>query len=801
MLIEHAKKTWPKGTNITKLMDKSKDIRMMVHDLENNILTGLLLVVGVLLFSMGLRNALLVGVAIPFSMLISFSILYVLGITLNNVVLFSLTLALGMLVDNAIVIVENIYRFMEQGVPRMRAAKLASSEVAYPIIGSTFTTLAAFCPLMFWPGVMGDFMAYLPITLIITLSSSLFVALVINPALCSFFLKVKVKKSSPLLNNNTESIQISKQKPVQIKGTILKFYTKALKWSLNNRFKVILISCFMLILFFEIWLLVIGLEKPIEFFPNIDPRLMYVNIEPPEGSDLEYRNRIARKIEMAVCGTKENLNDMKTDTLEFYEKVINAKKHKTARGREFYSPSDLGNVEHMYSAVNLRASLSEFGPKANHIGVQFVDLEDRLRSSNQSISSIRDRVKKLTGAKIVVAKAEQGPNTGAPINIEISGDKFSELEQISKKVQAIISELPYIEDVRDDYMDAIPSIQIDIDRQKAALFGLSTNSIGYALKVAYNGVEVSTYRESGDDYDITVKLSKKDRNVTDVLHELMIPAPSGQIVPLTTLAKIKYTGTIGDITRINHERVVTVMANVDEDNIPGPVLREQAEELLKEFNFPEGYRIKFTGEKEFQQEAEGFLQKAFMIAVLLIFLILVTLFNSVSQPLIIITSVFLSLGGAFLGLTIMKFPFGIIMSGVGIISLAGVVVNNAIVLIDYTNKLKEGGLKLNDAIISAGATRLRPVMLTAITTVLGLLPMVTGISFDFRSFSISLVSESSQFWQSMAIVVIFGLLVATFLTLVIVPTLYSLMHTFPNDVRKYFEKLKKIYWKPVNQYL
>jgi len=312
-------------------------------------------------------------------------------------------------------------------------------------------------------------------------------------------------------------------------------------------------------------------------------------------------------------------------------------------------------------------------------------------------------------------------------------------------VRALISRIPHVEDVKDDYMDALPSLRIDIDRQKAASLGLATNTIGFALKTAYNGLNVSTYREGGDDYDITVKFTEKNRRVTDALRKLMIPSPVGQLVPLTTLATIKYAGTIGDINRINHERVVTVKANVDETKVPGSVAKIQAEELLRDFILPPGYDIKFTGQHEHEQESKEFLSKTFVIAIFLIFLILVTIFNSVSQPVIILTSVILSLGGVYLGLTVMRYPFGIIMSGVGVISLAGVVVNNAIVLIDYINKLLDRGMALQDAIVSAGATRLRPVMLTAITTILGLLPMATGVSIDFRKMSISLVSETSQY--------------------------------------------------------
>ncbi len=388
------------------------------------------------------------------------------------------------------------------------------------------------------------------------------------------------------------------------------------------------------------------------------------------------------------------------------------------------------------------------------------------------------------------------PPTGAPINIEISGDDFRILGDIAKQVREIVGNVPFVEDVQDDYVEGIPSVVVNIDRQKAALFGLSTNAIGFALKTAYNGLEISTYREGDEDYDITVKLPEKELLVTDVLHKLMIPSPSGQLVPLTTLASIGYSGSIGDIVRINHERVVTVKANVDETKVPGAVARGQAEELLKKFPLPAGYNIKFTGEEENQKESEEFLSKAFIIAIFLIFLILVSLFNSVSQPMIIMTSVILSLGGVFLGLAVFNAPFGIIMSGVGVISLAGVVVNNAIVLIDYTNKLRERGMELKEAVVSAGATRLRPVMLTAITTVLGLIPMVTGVSYDFHTMEMCWVSESTQWWRSMAIVVIFGLMIATFLTLVVVPALYALFVTSSEWLNSFVAKVKKWYWKP-----
>lgn len=793
-IIERDRINWPGGTEITKVMDKSLDIKNMVADLENNILTGLVLVLIVIFFAMGIRNALLVSLAIPFSMLLTFTVLYIMGITLNMVVLFSLTLALGMLVDNAIVIVENIYRFMEQGASRTEAAMKATSEVAYPVIGSTLTTLAAFSPMLFWPGIMGEFMSYLPLTLIITLASSLFVALVINPALASLFMKIKNPESVAQVSMGDISSRV--EKPSEIKGFLLTRYSYVLNQALDLPFTVILSAVCLLIILFQVWLLAVGLVKPVEFFPDIDPKGIYVNLDVPEGANLDYIDKILQRIEFAISGISK---DIPEGTAQLTSRdALSPKQHINNLGEKREGPSDLANIKNVYTrGVASAGGGSAFSPNTpNHVGVRFIELHERKRSTNESVAEIRERVENIPGGKITIAKEEEGPPTGAPINIEISGENFQILGEIAKKIKAMAVQIPHVKDVRDDFIEGIPSVQVEVDRQKAALFGLTTDMIGFSLKSAYNGLEVSSFREGDDDYDITLQLEEKDREVVDILHELMLPTPSGQTVPLSTVARVEFAGSIGDINRINNQRVVTVKANVDEDKIPGPVARAQAEEMLKEFPLPPGYAIKFTGENEFQKESEDFLSKAFLVALLLIFLILVGMFNSVSQPFIIMTSVILSLGGAFLGLALFTQPFGIIMTGVGVISLAGVVVNNAIVLIDYTNKLRERGYALRDAVVSAGATRLRPVLLTAVTTILGLIPMVTGISFDFHTWSMSWVSESSQWWRSMAVVVIFGLIIATFLTLVVVPTLYYLLDRIGDVTGRMGAKIHQIYWKP-----
>ncbi len=770
-IIERRSPGWPAGTTITKILDQSEDIRIMVSDLENSIISGLILVILVLFLVLGTRNAVLVSLSIPFSMFMTFGILKALGITLNMVVLFALILSLGMLVDNAIVIVENIFRYMEQGVPRIQAAMRGTGEVALPVIASTLTTVAAFFPMVFWPGVMGEFMGYLPKTVIITLSSSLFVALVINPALAALLMRLPEGVLPEPTGKSPEEIQKAGERPIAVKGPILRGYRWLLKASLNHRPAVLLLSVLSLIAFFTLWLYRVGLEKPQEFMPNADPQGVYINFDMPEGADLNYSDRIAKTLEQRLgIGQPQD---------------------------QAQKLSDMANIESVYAntvAVPTGGALFE-DRSPNHIGVHFIDMADRRVPSPQTVTEIRRRITDIPGAEINITKQEQGPPTGVPINIEIAGDRFEILGRVAENTKDTLQKMPFVQDIRDDLVLGSPTVRVRIDRQRAALLGLSTQVVGFVLKVAFNGLKVSTYREADEDYDITVQLPAIDRKETDVLRELLIPTAKG-LVPLSTIAKFEVVGGLGRVNRINHERVVTVKADVDEAQIPGPVVRAQAEELLKSYPMPPGYKVQFTGEFEFQQESQDFLEKAFGAAMLLILLVLVTQFNSVSQPFIIMTSVILSLGGVFLGLGLIKQPFGIIMTGVGIISLAGVVVNNAIVLIDYTNRLKERGMGIREAVISAGCTRLRPVLMTAITTMLGLLPMVTGISFDFRSWTWSTGNESSQMWQGMANAVIFGLALATILTLVVVPILYSLFDSAGIAARKAWHGISQAYWAP-----
>ena len=620
----------------------------------------------------------------------------------------------------------------------------------------------------------------------------------INPALAAIFLKLPYGHRFTRIQVSAEEIERAGEAPIDVRGPILSGYRKALNSALNHRVAVLILSFLVVAVMFMVWLYRIGLEKPLAFFPDIEPNSIYINLDVPEGADLEYSDRVSRQTESALCyGAGQPLAPAQIDPAECYFNDTDKKVHVLRNGNQTIGLTDMPNVKDIYSrTVAVTGGSSMFESNApNHIGIQFHALEDRVEPASLTEEEIRKRVKDIPGAQITIARQEEGPPTGAPVNIEIVGDNFKVLGRISKEVTSILEKIPFVQDIRDDFVAGSPTVGVRIDRQKAAMLGLSTEVVGFALKVAFNGIKVSTFREGDEDFDITVQLSKEDRKATDILRELLIPTGDG-LIPLSTIATVDISGGLGQINRINHERVVTVSANVDEKHVPSPVVRAQAEKIIEKITLPPGYKIRFTGEQEEQEQAEAFLSKAFAAAIFLIMLILVTQFNSVAQPLIIITSVILSMGGVFLGLAVMEYPFGVVMTGVGVISLAGVVVNNAIVLIDYTNRLHKRGMHFREAISAAGCTRLRPVLLTAVTTILGLLPMVTGVAFDFHVMKISWISESTQWWSSMASAVIFGLALATILTLIVVPVLYSLVYTTSLQAGILLKSIYKAYWAP-----
>jgi multidrug efflux pump len=718
VLAEAAKRA-PQGVHFDITLDQSKDIHMMISDLENNLLSGLILVVGVLMLALGWRPALIVAFAIPMSMLLSVTVIQALGYTLNMVVLFGLIMALGMLVDNAIVIVENIYRHFQQSGRRVEAAMNGTAEVAWPVITSTATTVAAFTPLIFWPGIMGGFMKWLPITLIITLTSSLFVAIVISPTMSSAIVKARSR------TDMSES-------------WVVRGYRRLLETALQHRFTTLALVVLLLV---GLGLLYQKRGHGVELFPDFDPYRGSVNIRFPQGTNIYETDRLAREVERRL---QPYANDLE---------------HVIANVGSGGGGGPLGG--------------GGIGSHLASITLTFHDFELRPRPSAAAIADIRRALADLGGAEIKVEKQEEGPPTGAAVTVRFIGEDFKKLEAISAAAKQLIANVPGLVNLRSDHEAARPELAFRVDRQRAMLLGVNTLIVGNFLKTAVLGTKVSTYRQFNDEYDITVRLPVAQRENIDDLFRLHVPNARGEAIPLSSLGEFEYTGGFGTIRRINQKRVVTLTADA-EGRLSTEVLGD-VQRRLGQLDLPPGYEIRYAGEKEEQDKAQAFLSKAFVTALFLILLILVAQFNTLTAPLIIMTTVILSLIGVLAGLLICRMPFGIIMTGVGVISLAGVVVNNAIVLLDYTRLLQRRGLDLIAATVQAGATRLRPVLLTAITTILGLIPMAIGVSYDFHKLAWVTKSESSQWWSGMAIAVIFGLAFATLLTLVVLPTLYVML--------------------------
>ena len=663
--------------------DMSEDVRFMVSELENNILSGLILVLAVIVAFIGGRSAVFVALAIPYSMFIGFALLSGFGITLNMVVLFSLILALGMLVDNGIVVVENIYRHMQQGRPRAVAARIGTDQVAWPVITATLTTVSAFLPLLFWPGIVGEFMMFLPKTLIMVLSASLFVALVVNPVLSARYQTVRTSKPRDPADEDG---------PVT-EPWIKRLYLRLLAWSLRHRLVVLGTAVLMLVaamVGFGTW------GKGVEFFPETDPNRAYVNIRAPEGTSLDASDRLVAQVEDIV---------MEYPDIKF---VI----------------GDIG------SAGGDPFAAGGPGTHLSRVALDFVDFHDRSQSSTKTLDEIRERLlATIAGAEVQVEKEEGGPPTGPPVNMEISGRDIRVLGELAAQVRRTIRDVPGLVDLKDNFVQGKPEIRINIDKEKAALMGLDAYTIAYTVKAAIGGVRVGVLRDDRDEYDITARLPEEARNSLESLKRLTISGPQGEPIPLTSVAEVELGSGVGDIMRLNQRRVVTVSASVSE-RLANDVLQD-IERRLAGFEWPRGYSYQFTGEQEEQAKAQDFLSKAFVAVIFLIFLILITQFNSIIPGLIILASVLFSLIGVFFGLLVTGTAFGIIMTGIGVISLAGVVVNNAIVLIDYYMQLLGRGMERTEALLRAGKVRFRPVMLTAITNILGLMPMATGVSFDF----------------------------------------------------------------------
>lgn len=735
--VERLQATWPPGVEATFLADQSKDIRIMVADLENNVLTGVVLVVIVLFFTMGLRNALFVGAAIPLSMLLTFVVVQLAGMTLNMMVLFSLVLAVGMLVDNSIVVVDNIYRHMQEGKSAFEAAQIGTREVGGAVLNSTLTTIGAFVPLFFWPGIIGDFMSILPIAVCIALAASLVIAFTANPTLAAAYMR-RDAAVAVVVDDRGELTG-----DAGLGGRILLSYRDVLAWALGHR-AVVLGGT--LGLFVVVVLIYGGFNHGTELFPETDPRQIWASVEMPPGTRLEQTDVIVRELERRLG----DLPDVR---------VRSAASGAGATGDEFSGGRSEGG-----------------DPTRGRVTLDLLDMEDRSQSSLVTLEEARRRSRGIPGATINVERPVEGPPVGDALSIELSGDDFARLGAIAERIQREIADIPGLATLDNDFDLARPEVVVRVDRDQAARLGLSTALIARTLRTAINGTEASQFREGEDEWDITVRFAPGARSSLADLQRLVVVNEDGEQIPLETVAKVATGAALQSIQHKDRRRVVTIAGKVTTPEQAQPV-RAAAEKRIQAIPglLPPGYTVRFAGQSQDEEESTAFLSKAFLYALILVLLLIVGQFNSYAVPFIIMTSVVMSMIGVLLGLVLTGTPFGIIMTGIGVISLAGVVVNNAIVLLDYAEQLRQRGFARRVAILVTGMRRLRPVLLTAITTILGLVPTVVGWGFDFRGFHFQASGESSSWWRPMGVAVMFGLAFATFLTLVLVPVLYDLL--------------------------
>ena len=801
----------PPGISTAVIGDISVEIRRMVNELENNVISGLLLVVGCLMAFVGLRNSFFVGVAIPLSMMLSFIVLGWIGYSLNMMVLFSLILMLGMLVDNAIVIVENIYRHREHGDSGPSAAYQATTEVARPVIASTITTLCAFSPLLIWPGIIGDFMSYLPVTLIIGLSASLFVALIINPTLCAHLMAPPRRRKKTGAEAEEHAFRRGYRRllrwalrpgedaggrgwflrnwalpaafvaflgaavafalvgmflqtqalfaPAAALGAVGVFAFAAqgvlwLGWSLarrlvgagpyltDHRSGVIWSMCAVLVGTAAIYMQV---GKGVELFPEVEPRQISVDVSAPAGSSLEASDAIVERIESLTTGT----TDMR---------------------------HQIANVGSTGLSLNPGGGGGEGGsPNLSRVTLYLEEREVRTqRNTFVTMEGVREALADIVGANIKVDAPQDGPPTGAPVSVRILGDELDEISRLSAEVQDRIRSIPGLVNLDDDLEEGKPELRVEVDREEAMRSGVNTQVIAATVQTGILGAEASKYRVGEDEHDIRVRLAPEARRSLDDIAELTVPDEDGVPIPIRTVAELRHGVGPAAVRRVDLNRVATISGDVvRESGRTEAGVREEVAGVLDSMEWPPGYRWEFSGANAEEEQATAFLSRAFVIALLLILMVLVTQFDSLVLPLAIITSVALSVIGVLWGLMITGTAFGIIMTGIGVISLAGIVVNNAIVLCDFIRQLREKGLDRHEAVVEAGSIRLRPVLLTAVTTVLGLVPLTLGLNLDFFNLSFSTGGESSQFWASMGVAVIFGLTVATVLTLVVVPVTYD----------------------------
>ena len=821
-IIQEAKEDFlPSNLEVVIQNDQSEYTINSVNDLMNNLIFGIILVVTVLTFFLGLRNALFVGFAIPMSMFMSLVILSAFGLTLNRMVLFGLVMGLGLLVDNGIVVVENIYRLMsKEGVPRIQAAKLGIGEVALPIIVSTATTIAAFIPLGTWPGTLGEFMIYFPITLSAVLGSSLIVAIFFNSMLVSSFMDLSEKEISRknlmrmtyilgglaivfVLFQDTRAIgsllaficflfwsykYVIKNQAIRFQNTFLvrleNKYNDFLSFALEGiRPFLFLAGTFLL---FITSIVLMGIFPPkIEFFPDNEPQQILVYLEYPEGTDIEKTNETLKQIESEIYEVINNPKYLDGDYNFLVESAI------SQVGEGAGNPeTDAGGTGEIPHKALITMTMREFKYR-------------RGMSSEELRKDVQlELIGRFPGIAISVEKDSQGPPGGYPVNIEIYGDDYEKLIEtaISMKNYLNKENIEGIEQLKIDVSRSKPGLEFQVDREKAGELGIPTGLIGQTIRNSIIGTKAGVYKLNGDDYQINVRLDEDYKNnINTIINQNIIfrDQSNGKTkeIPIASVVTEKNITSFSAIKHKDLQRSVTLYSSILAGSNANEIVNS-AEISLSGFETPQGVDFKFTGEIKQQAENQSFLSGALLTGIALILLLLVFQFNSISKPFIVLASIILSFTGVFLGIVIFNLTFSILMTMLGIISLTGIIVNNAVVLIDYTQLLfdrKKIDLNLSkdeiieksialDLIKTAGKARLKPVLLTAITTIFGLIPLAIGLNIDFFSLfanwdaNVYIGGDNVIFWGPLAWTVIFGITFATFLTLIIVPSMYYIIH-------------------------
>lgn len=736
---------WPNEIKVTFSQDRSVHIHRMLKDLQNNVISAILLVMIIIVGALGWRSGLLVGIAIPGSFLLGILVLATLGFSINIVVLFSLILSVGMLVDGAIVVTEFADRQMTNGLPKEDAYRVAANRMAGPIIASTATTLAAFMPLIFWPGMVGEFMKFLPITLIAILTASLLMALVFIPTLGS-----KIGKPNTLIAVRGATATGSLPGSIGRSDRFTGFYLQILELALKSPAKIILLALFTLV---AVQYTYITKGNGVQFFPDIEPDTAKIYVHARGNLSTEEKAALVYHIEREV---------LKIDEFKSIYTFVG----KLQGGGQNIPKDVIGTIQ-----------------------LEFKDWAKR-RPAEVILAEIKSQASKYAGILVTFVELQKGPPTGKPIKLLIKSNNVADLNNATETIRNHLDKIEGLVNIDDDR--DLPGIewQLKVDRAEAAKFEVDVALIGNYVQLITKGLKVTDYRttDSDEEIDVVIRYPQNHRKLNQY-ERIQIKTKKG-LIPIDNFITWSPKSKVGVIKRVQSKKTKTITADV----APGILADSKAQELkawLKASGLPDSVKIQFKGEDAEQKQARGFLIKAFTVAIFIMGIILVTQFNSFYSAFLILSAVIMSTAGVFLGLLFTGEPFGIVMSGVGVIALAGIVVNNNIVLIDTFDYLKHTSKSVQDAILLAGAQRLRPVLLTTITTVLGLLPMVFQTNIDFVTREITIGAPSTQWWVSLSTTIVFGLSFATVLTLLVTPCALMLRSNLKDWYEVQFLKIKK----------